>query len=152
LEAGDLNRAADLWAAARTEAPGYLPATEGLAEVALARRDWAEAERWAAELDRLVPGGGSAAAVRARAFTERGEFGAARAVLEQAIRTRPTDGRLRSLFSHTLLMEGTDPTAAEAAIRDVLRLDPANAEAAHNLAVLLAGGGRPVRSTAGDRL
>jgi len=39
-------------------------------------------------------------------------------------------------LSHALLQEGRDPDAAEAALSDVLLLDPSNPEARHNLAVL----------------
>jgi hypothetical protein len=43
------------------------------------------------------------------------------------------------------LSEGRDPRAAERARRDILVLDPLNAEARHNLAVLLTRSGpRPV--------
>jgi FkbM family methyltransferase len=40
------------------------------------------------------------------------------------------------LLSHVLLQEGKEPAAAEQALRDVLSLDPQNAEARQNLAVL----------------
>jgi hypothetical protein len=41
------------------------------------------------------------------------------------------------ILTHILLQEGRDPRAAEAALRALLALDPAHAEAQHNLAVLL---------------
>src|SRR5439155_15523110 len=54
--------------------------------------------------------------------------------------------------------EGKDPDAAEQALRDVLALDPSNAEAQHNLSVLLGqrghmpnGDGRPTLADLYDR-
>ena len=43
------------------------------------------------------------------------------------------------ILSHVLLKEGRDPDAAERALRDVLELEPSNAEARNNLAVLRRG-------------
>jgi Flp pilus assembly protein TadD len=46
--------------------------------------------------------------------------------------------RLSWVFlSYTLLQEGNDLAAAERALRQILSLDPGNAEARQNLAVLL---------------
>ncbi len=42
------------------------------------------------------------------------------------------------ILSHALLQEGKDWQQAEEALRTVLRLDPGNAEARKNLALLLA--------------
>jgi hypothetical protein len=42
----------------------------------------------------------------------------------------------RVLLSHVLLQENKDLAGAEKALRAVLELDPANAEARHNLALL----------------
>jgi hypothetical protein len=41
------------------------------------------------------------------------------------------------VLSHALMQEGRELRAAARALRDVLALDPLNAEARHNLSVLL---------------
>jgi hypothetical protein len=43
-------------------------------------------------------------------------------------------------LSHVLLQEGTDPAAAERVLHAILEKDPGNAEAQHNLKVLLGRG------------
>jgi hypothetical protein len=48
----------------------------------------------------------------------------------------PSALRARIYLSHALLQEGKDWVAAEQALRDILKLDPANAEAKHNLEIL----------------
>jgi glycosyltransferase involved in cell wall biosynthesis len=50
-----------------------------------------------------------------------------------------------------LLQEGRDPAVAERALREVLALDPQNAEVRHNLAVFLAESGRAAEGAAGGQ-
>jgi tetratricopeptide (TPR) repeat protein len=76
----------------------------------------------------------------------RREFGAARRVLEEAAARFPREVQPRLALSRVLLQEGRDWEAAERALRDVLRLDPGQAEARRNLAVLLKQQGKVVCS------
>jgi cytochrome c-type biogenesis protein CcmH/NrfG len=76
--------------------------------------------------------------LRARRHIARKEFSAARYVLEQAIERKPDAVYLWVILSHALLQEGKDWQQGEEALRTVLRLDPSNAEARNNLALLLA--------------
>jgi hypothetical protein len=121
--------------------PRHAASWVGLGELAVAGRDWATAT---AAADALAGLGADlpAAVLRARVLLGRREFGAARGVLAGAIGRHPADVRLRLLWSHLWLLAGTDPASAERALSDVLALDPGNAEARHNLAVLRADRGR----------
>src|SRR5262249_36018375 len=64
------------------------------------------------------------------------EFGEAKRILAEATAQNPRVLWPHVILSHVLLQEGQD-LAAEEALRDVLALDPDNAEARHNLCVLL---------------
>src|SRR5262249_53964503 len=76
--------------------------------------------------------------LRARASLARREFADARRLLQEAIGRDPQAIGPRVFVTHALLQEGRDPTAAEAALRELLKLDPQQAEAWRNLAILLA--------------
>jgi cytochrome c-type biogenesis protein CcmH/NrfG len=71
-------------------------------------------------------------------FWSRKEFSAARDLLEDAVKRKPDAVYLWVMLSHALLQEGKDWQRAEQALRTVLRLDPGNAKARNNLALLLA--------------
>jgi hypothetical protein len=77
-----------------------------------------------------------AALLRARGLMARRDFAGARVLLEAACAASGQAVAPRVVLSHVLLQEGRDPRAAEAALREVLRLDPGNAEARHNLELL----------------
>lgn len=79
--------------------------------------------------------------LRARAAMARNQFADVRARLEAAIAAAPRAIRPRVVLSHALLQEDREPLAAGRALRNVLGLDPLNAEARHNLSVLLARSG-----------
>ncbi len=78
-----------------------------------------------------------AAVLRGRKHLALKECAAARDWLGRAIAQHPREIWPRLLYSRVLLQEGSDPNAAAQALRDVLALDPSNAEARQNLAVLL---------------
>jgi len=85
-----------------------------------------------------------------------GEFPKAQALLRDTIAVGPHALWPRVVLSHALIQEGRDLDAAEQALRDVLALDPGNAEARNNLAVLLRNRERGAADqvfagTAGDR-
>ncbi len=83
-----------------------------------------------------VPAAGEAAVLRARGLLARRDYAAALAALAPACAGAPDALWPRVIRSHVLLQEGRDPDAAERAVRDVLALDPGNAQAQHNLYVL----------------
>jgi tetratricopeptide (TPR) repeat protein len=125
------------WRAAVAEQPGFLPAWLELAELYLAQGRWAELEETAGRLDVIGGTGIEAALVRARGRLARREFGLARRLLEETIARYPQALGPHVILSHVLLQEGRDWAAAERTLRRVLELDPDNAEARRNLAVLL---------------
>ena len=74
--------------------------------------------------------------LRARAELARKHFAGARAILEETIAKHAEALWPRVILTHVLLQEGRDWLAAEKALRDVLAVDPGNAEAQRNLEVL----------------
>ena len=114
----------------------FLPGWVGLGELLLARKRWPELEEALAGLAAAPNGSPEAVLLRARAHLARGEFGAARDVLETAIAAAPSALPPRVLLSHAWLQEGIDFGAAEKALSAVLELVPDHAEARNNLAVL----------------
>src|SRR5207248_4108045 len=124
--------------------PDFEPAWRGLADLLLARRRWGDVEALAVGLQAAGPAGAlGALAVRARAHLTRKEFAAGRRLLEEACPRFPQALEPRQLLSYVLLQEGRDWGAAEAALRALLALDPANAEARHNLTLLARQQRRP---------
>src|SRR5262249_105087 len=73
---------------------------------------------------------------RARGHLARGEFDAAKQVLDEPIARDLTAVPPRVVLSPVLLQEGKDLAAAERALRDILGLEPHNAQARHNLALV----------------
>jgi Flp pilus assembly protein TadD len=137
LQQGRLEEAEAHWRAALADRPGFVPAWLGLGEVRLRRGAWDGLEEVARALGSASAGEGEAALLRARAHLARGECPAARALLGPLITRSPDAVGPRVLLSIALLREGSDPAAAEAALRDVLALEPGNAGARHNLELLL---------------
>lgn len=131
-----LGRAAEAeveWRRAVADDPHQASALEGLGELAIAAGS--DVEPFAAPLDGVDPV--AAIVLRARSRMACGEFAEARIALDAAIALHPEVLRLRLVRSHVLLREGTDPAAAEAELREILRREPGHAEASHNLKVLL---------------
>jgi tetratricopeptide (TPR) repeat protein len=135
------------WRAALAEFPGFAPARLGLAELALEQKRWDD-------LEVVLAAGGEPAerldadVLRVRALLARGEFAAARSLLEQVIAQHPEALRPRILLSHVLLQEGADPPAAERALRDIVERDPRQAESWRNLTVHLRKQGRLAEAVA----
>jgi tetratricopeptide (TPR) repeat protein len=136
-EQGRAAEAEAQWQAALAAQPDFSPALIGLGELYLGQGRWDELEPIAMRLHSCPATAIDSDLLRARAHLKRREFPAARELLEGAIARAPQALMPRVLLSHALLQEGRDRTAAERALRDVLALDPLNAEARHNLAVLL---------------
>jgi GT2 family glycosyltransferase/tetratricopeptide (TPR) repeat protein len=134
---GRLAEANAQWLVVTNERPDFIPAWLGLAELYLAEGLWQDLEDVAQRLGETPECLDDAALFRARALLRQKEFTAARAALEEPIARNPRSVKPWVILTHILLQEGRDPRAAEAALRALLALDPAHAEAQHNLAVLL---------------
>jgi tetratricopeptide (TPR) repeat protein len=130
--------AEEQWRLLVAEFPERGQAWAGLAEALLGQRRFGDLEECIARLDNEA----HRVILRARARLVQREFSEARQLLESAIAASPEAVLPRVLFSHALLQVGRDWIAAERALRDILAIDPANAEAARNLAVLLRQQGR----------
>src|SRR5262249_35768433 len=106
-------------------------------ELCLDHGRWQELEGVARQAEAGAGAATEAAVLRARGHMARREFAAARALLEAAVAREPRALWPRVILSHCLLQDGTDPDAAERALRDVLALDPGHAEARRNLSLLV---------------
>jgi glycosyltransferase involved in cell wall biosynthesis len=135
---GRLTEAEEQWCLAIDEKPDYAPALISLEEVYLRQTRWPDLEALAQRLERDRSLVADAAVTRARGHLARKEFAIARSLLEAAIDGHPLAFRPRLLLTHVLLQDGTDPSAAKAALLAVLELDPQHEEARRNLAVLRA--------------
>ncbi len=125
------------WRAAVNERPDFLPAWQGLGNLHMAAGRWQALEAVAQRLAQEENWAGEGVQLRAQAHLARKEFGAARRMLEEAIARAPQAVELHTLLSYVLLQEGRDPEAAERTLRLILDMEPTNAEARNNLAVLL---------------
>jgi tetratricopeptide (TPR) repeat protein len=150
-EQGRLAEAEAQWKAALDEQPGFMPSWLGLGELYLAQVRLHDLDTVIAGLEHGVNGYASVEVpiLRARRRMARKEFSAARDVLEEAISRKPDAVYLWVILSHALLQEGKDWQQAEEALRTVLRLDPGNAEARNNLALLLANHEERLAAVAG---
>ena len=137
------------WRAVLAEQQEFPQAWLGLAEVFLETRRWEEFEE---VLEKVEQGAGvsgqgtrdrneqaalEAAVLRARRHLALGDYAVARPILEETIGRFPHAIWPRVILSRALLQEGADAAAADRALREVLILDSTNAEAKHNLGLLL---------------
>jgi tetratricopeptide (TPR) repeat protein len=122
--------------AALTEQPHFRPARMELGYLYLEQCRWPELEAAAAQLEQDPHTAVEGLLLRAKAHLARREFDAARGLVEAAIARAPRAVAPRVVLTHLLLQEGRDWHAAEQALREVLELDPGQAESWRNLAVL----------------
>jgi glycosyltransferase involved in cell wall biosynthesis/tetratricopeptide (TPR) repeat protein len=139
---GRLDEAESQWRLVLGEYPAFVPALFGLGDLCVTRRDWATLDGIIVQLEAIPQAAVEAEVFRGRAHQTRGEFGAARVVLEGAIRAYPQALSPRVVLSHVLLQEGRDMTAAEHVLRAILEIYPGHAESRKNLDVLLLQQGR----------
>lgn len=134
-EQGRAAEAEAQWKAAAAEAPGFAPAWQGLAELYLGQSRWTELNEAA---EKLAAAGGEleTAVLRARGHLAQKDFTGARQLLEQAVERFPRAIKPGRLLTYVLLQEGKDPAGAERALLALLELDPNDAEAKKNLALL----------------
>ncbi len=134
-----LAEAEEQWKAALAEHPAFTPAWVGLGGLYLSQGRLSDLDHLVGRLETGSlngHGGIAAAALRPRCHVARGDFATHRQLLEQAIDKHSGDVVLWIVLSHVLL-QGQNWDAAESALRKVLDLEPDNAEARNNLAVLL---------------
>jgi glycosyltransferase involved in cell wall biosynthesis len=125
------------WQAAVAEQPGFAVAWLELAELYLQQQRWADVEAIVRRVEGPLGRPDDAAVLYSRVLLFRREFAAARTLLEETIRRHPQAVRPRQALTHVLLHEGADLAAAERALRELLALDPGNANARGNLEALL---------------
>jgi tetratricopeptide (TPR) repeat protein len=125
------------WRLALEEQGDFLPGWTGLGELYLAQGRRDDLENVLVRLEGLPDGPLEGTVLRARAHLARKEFTEARALLEPLMVSHPRAGWPHVILSHVLLQEGRDMAAAEQVLRDILSIAPDNAEAKHNLGLLL---------------
>jgi glycosyltransferase involved in cell wall biosynthesis len=125
------------WRAAIAEQPGFAVAWLELAELYLAQQRWADVEVIVRQVEGPLGRPDDAAVLHSRVLLFRREFAQARTLLEETIRRYPHAIRPRQALTHVLLHEGSDMAAAERSLRELLALDPGNANARANLDALL---------------
>jgi Tfp pilus assembly protein PilF len=119
------------------EEPHDAAAWQRLGELWLGQGRWADVEQAAGQLSNGAGAAPEGVLLRARVHLARREFVLAKELLAEAIARDPLAEGPRMVLSYVYLQEGTDPAATEQALRDVLVVNPHNAEARHNLTVFL---------------
>jgi tetratricopeptide (TPR) repeat protein len=139
---GDLASAEREWRLAVEEVPHYRPGWRGLGDVLLRQGKLREAEAVAQRLlaDRRLRGEGLV--LRGQAAAGRRQLAEARHWLKQAVEEFPSDPAPLETWCRFLFDHG-DPAEAEAALQELVRREPANGTAHHNLGTLNLRLGRP---------
>jgi tetratricopeptide (TPR) repeat protein len=135
-EQGRTAEAEAQWRAALAENEEFTPAWLGLADLCLAQGRLDEVTRILGRLEKRAPDGPEMLILWARLHMGRTDFDSAVGLLEEALDANPRQLPFWILLSHALLQEGKDWPGAERALQTVLKLDPGNAQARSNLAVL----------------
>jgi tetratricopeptide (TPR) repeat protein len=134
------------WRAVVEEQPEHLPAWLGLGEMYLAQAKW---EPLQDIIQRMTEENTSGHALHGKhGFQEEGqvlrarrmlagkEYEPAKGILRDLATKNPAWVYPRIILSHVLLQEGKDEAAAEQVLREIVELDPSQAESWRNLAVL----------------
>jgi tetratricopeptide (TPR) repeat protein len=137
LEQGRTPEAEHQWRAVVTQYPFYHASWQMLAELYLRQQRWTELETIIDRFEATAAWAAEGAILRARWHLAKREFAAARGILERLIAQSPTALPPRFYLTHVLLGEGRDWAAAERALRELLRVDPTQAQGWYNLAALL---------------
>jgi tetratricopeptide (TPR) repeat protein len=146
---GRLTEAQREWEQVLNECGDHLPSLLTLAELHFEQGRWAEAAQIAARLEALPRGRMEGEVLHARLRLAAKDYTAARRLLEGTKQRYPTALWPRVIMSHALLQENQDLQAAEAALREILTMDPHHMQARHNLEILLSKKG-PERKTVHD--
>lgn len=136
-EDGNVDEASEEWQYALDEKPDFLPALLRLAEVDLKQKNWSGLEARLERMRQFGPYGVmEAETFMAQKHFAEGNHWLAVTTVQATIQRQPSAIWPRILLSRFHIQEGRDLSAAEEALRDVLLLDPDNAEAQNNLEVI----------------
>jgi tetratricopeptide (TPR) repeat protein len=124
------------WRAALAEQPDYGQALLGLGQVLLDQSRWDDLEQVIVRLRARPEGEMEGAVLRGLQLVALGDLAAARELTEQTVARFPAAVEPRVLLSRLLLRDPQDVAAAERCLREILALDPGNAEAKMQLAQL----------------
>jgi GT2 family glycosyltransferase/Tfp pilus assembly protein PilF len=139
---GRLTEAEAEWKLALADRPRYLDALKGLGEMYLKQARWTEIDRVIEMMKEEKARNHElheyeVAILQVRGMMARKEFEKARAVLEPIATAQPRAIYPRIILSHVYLQEGKDLQSADHVLREIVELDPAQAETWRNLAGLL---------------
>jgi predicted Zn-dependent protease len=137
LEQGRFQEAERQWRALVAEHSFYQASWQMLAELYLRQQRWADLEAVIGRFEATADGAADGAVLRARLHLAKKEFGVARGILERLIAQSPDALAPWFYLTHVLLGEGQDWAAAEHALRELLRVDPTQAQGWYNLAAVL---------------
>ena len=133
---GDWAAAADQWRQVVAEVPDYAPGWRGLGEAYLYRDDAHAAQQLIAAMEQHGNLESEVQLLRSRIAATMGNAIEARRHLAEARRLAPDDADLLRLWCQ-LLFEQADWIAAEQAVAEVIRRDPLDGAAHHNLGTVL---------------
>jgi tetratricopeptide (TPR) repeat protein len=134
---GRVAEAEKQWQAVVAAYPVYKPSWEVLGELYLSQQRWADLDAVIHHFEATPALAAEGAILRSRQLLAQKEFAAARTLLEQQIVQMPEALAPRFYLTHVLMAEGKDWPASERALREVLRIDPRQAQAWYNLTVVL---------------
>lgn len=121
------------WKGALASHAGFLLAFEGLGDLYLRQERWADLRELLAQMASYPDARLEAGLLAGCMASVKGDKSGARRILEETAARFPDELRPRVYVSRAILCEGKDQTAAEKALREVLRLDPKNQEALEKL-------------------
>jgi tetratricopeptide (TPR) repeat protein len=140
------------------EQPEHLPAWLGLGELYLAQAKWPELEDIVERMNEDNTSGHGlhgrhgyqeeSQVLRARGLLARKEYEPAKNILREVVAKNPAWVYPRVILSHVLLQENRDEAAAEQVLREIVEMDPSQAETWRNLAVLYRHRGRLAEAAA----
>jgi tetratricopeptide (TPR) repeat protein len=133
---GRLLEAEAEWRKALADWSSFTPAWRGLGELYAEQARWHEFTKLVEQMKADPQAELDGAVLQAEGHLAREEFSAAQEILNPVIDAVPQSLWPRLVLSRTLLREGKDMAAAEQALRNVLMLDPNNAEAQQYLRLL----------------
>jgi glycosyltransferase involved in cell wall biosynthesis len=123
--------------AALAEQEGFLPAVFSLGELFLKQQRWSEVEKLAENLEKTASTQLQGYMLRARALLARGQFDAARQLLEAMVAIHPDKIWPRLVLSYVLVQEGCFWPAERKALGEILTPSLSNQEVKADLSALL---------------
>ncbi len=138
----DWRRATEQWRRVVSDRPDYRAGWRGLVEALLHQGQCPEAEVVLEQLSDGGPVGAEKWLLRGQVAAARGDLGAARNAFEQAVANHAEDEAARQALCHFLFDHGR-PEEIEQALQELLRRQPGDASAHHNLGTVYLRLGRP---------